>query len=430
MLIDRSIVEVRSGKGGDGAISFLQDKNTQRGGPDGGNGGKGGSVYFRATSNLNTLYNFRHSKTFIAPDGGKGGKTLKHGKDAPDLYIEVPLGTVVTEEKTGRVIADLAEDGEVALIAKGGRGGRGNATFKSSRHRIPRIAQNGHPGERFRLVLELKMLCDAALIGFPSVGKSSLLNIATAAYSEVASYPFTTLEPKLGVVRLADGRRFVLGDMPGLIAGASAGKGLGTRFLRHIERSRVLIHVLAMDGSHYPYEAYIAIRKELAAYDPNLLKRPEIVVANMMDLEGAAERKAELDGKLGFISLPLSTFSREGLKGILIAAMKTLETAPTFPLKGLAPETDFKVYDAHEDPDAKPHVVKDGPRRWRLLGAELLRKAALINTREEEGLEQFVALLDRNGVEKLLEEAGALDGDVLAVLDQEFVYGKEGTHGG
>lgn len=423
MLIDRCVIEVRSGKGGDGAISFLQDKMTQWGGPDGGNGGHGGSIYFVATSNLNTLYTFRHSRAIIAEDGGKGLKKNMFGKDAKDVEILVPMGTVVYEEGTGRLLADLSKDGERVLVAKGGRGGRGNAAFKSSRRRIPRVAENGHPGERKRLILELKMLADAALVGFPSVGKSTLLNVATRAHAETAAYPFTTLEPNLGVVELKDGRRYVLADMPGLIEGAHEGKGLGTRFLRHIERCRVLIHLVSMDGIRDPYSDYEIINKELQEYGCDLEKRPQIVVASMMDLEGAAERKAEFDKKLGFASMPLSSFSREGLEEILSGAADLVERTPLFPLKNESSEEEFRIYDARvEEKKKEISIVKVDRHYYSIKGEEIERKAALINTSKDEGMEKLLRLLEKSGVEKKLKEAGVKNGETVAIGKTEFVY--------
>jgi GTP-binding protein len=256
MLIDRAVVEVRSGNGGNGAISFLHEKCMPNGGPDGGNGGRGGSIYFIAKKNVNTLLAFRHSKVIKAEDGEKGDKKMRFGHHADDVYVDVPVGTVVNEEEGGAFLADLKHEGDIVLVAKGGRGGRGNAAFKSSRNRIPKVAENGFPGERKRLILELKLLADAGLIGFPSVGKSTLLNIVSKANVPTADYPFTTLVPNLGVVTLKDGNQFVLADMPGLIEGAHEGKGLGITFLRHIERCRVLLHMVSMDGERDPYSDY------------------------------------------------------------------------------------------------------------------------------------------------------------------------------
>jgi len=425
MLIDRCVIEVRSGKGGDGAISFLQDKTTQWGGPDGGNGGKGGSIYFVATANLNTLFTFRHSRTIIASDGEKGLKKNMYGKDAKDVEVLVPLGTVVYEEASGRLLADLSTPDERVLIAKGGRGGRGNAAFKSSRRRIPRVAENGHPGERKRLILELKMLADAALVGFPSVGKSTFLNLASRAHAETGDYPFTTIEPNLGVVTLKDGRRFVLGDMPGLIEGAHLGKGLGTRFLRHIERCRVIVHLVSMGGEEDPYLSYLAVNNELKSYDADLEKRPQIVVASMMDVEGAEERKKAFDEKLGFASMPLSSFSHEGASDILLKAADLIERTPLFPLKGQL-EDEYKVYDARAKEKEKDIlIVREAPHYYRIKGEEIERKAALINVSKEEGMEKLIALLNRSGVEEKLQAAGVKEGETVVIGEVEFVYNEE-----
>ncbi len=425
MLIDRCVIEVRSGKGGDGAISFLQDKTTQWGGPDGGNGGKGGSIYFVATANLNTLFTFRHSRTIIASDGEKGLKKNMYGKDAKDVEVLVPLGTVVYEEASGRLLADLSTPNERVLIAKGGRGGRGNAAFKSSRRRIPRVAENGHPGERKRLILELKMLADAALVGFPSVGKSTFLNLASRAHAETGDYPFTTIEPNLGVVTLKDGRRFVLGDMPGLIEGAHLGKGLGTRFLRHIERCRVIVHLVSMGGEEDPYLSYLAVNNELKSYDADLEKRPQIVVASMMDVEGAEEKKKAFDEKLGFASMPLSSFSREGADEILLKAADLIERTPLFPLKGQL-EDEYKVYDARaKEKEKEILIVREASHYYRIKGEEIERKAALINVSKEEGMEKLISLLNKNGVEERLQAAGVKEGETVVIGEVEFVYNEE-----
>jgi len=423
MLIDRCIIEVRSGKGGDGAISFLQDKNTQKGGPDGGNGGKGGSIFFVGKRNINTLYNFRHSRTIIAEDGGKGQKKNCYGQNGNDVVIEVPAGTLVIDEKSGRVLFDIKDDGQKVLVAKGGRGGRGNACFKSSRRRIPRIAENGHPGERKRLILELKMLADAGLIGFPSVGKSTLLNLIARGKAKTAAYPFTTLEPNLGVVYLKDNRSFVLADMPGLIKGASEGKGLGTRFLRHIERTRVLIHLVSMDGERDPYEDYLAINAELSKYGALLEKRPQIVVASRLDEEGALLRKTEFDQKLGFASLGLSSFTREGVDELITRTMNLIDVTPFFPLKSEVLAEDMRIYDAHEEEKKKLiSIKKEKAHLWRIHGEEIERGASLINTSTDEGMEKLIAYLEKLAIDDYLLAAGVKEGDTILINDFEFIY--------
>ena len=422
MLIDRCVIEVRSGKGGDGAICFLHDKNKEFGGPDGGNGGKGGSVYFVAKNNLNTLYNFRHSRLIKAMDGGKGDKTLMTGFSAPDVTVEVPTGTVVSDEKTGKILADLKEEGERVLICKGGRGGKGNAAYKSSRNRAPRIAENGEPGEKKRIILELKMLADAGLIGFPSVGKSTFLNVVSKANVPTADYPFTTLIPNLGVVYLPDYRSFVLADMPGLIEGAHEGRGLGIQFLRHIERTKVLIHLVSMSGETDPYTDYLAIRKELESYGARLSERPEIIVASKMDSEGAIERKKKFDEQTGKESLPLCSLTHEGVQAIILKAKELIDITPEFPLKGMENLEKIKVYDGHEDDSPLFTIVPLGKRHWEVQGEKLLARINRINTHEEEGLALLVKTLDTLGVEKALREKGVQEGDMVHIGDYTFEY--------
>lgn len=423
MLIDRAVVEVRSGKGGNGAISFLHEKCLPNGGPDGGNGGHGGSVYLVAKRNVNTLLAYRHSKVLEAEDGEKGDKKLRFGRAASDLYAEVPCGTVVTLEKDGSFIADLKNEGDVALVAAGGRGGRGNAAFKSSRNRIPKVAENGFPGERKRLVLELKLLADAALIGFPSVGKSTLLNIVSKANVATADYPFTTLVPNLGVVTLKDGNQFVLADMPGLIKGAHEGKGLGITFLRHIERCRVLIHLVSMSGERDPYEDYLAIQDELKEYGHDLLKRPEIVVACKMDEDGADERKKAFEKALGHKVLGLSALTDQGVEELMKKTYELIQKTPEFPLYGSEETGGLKIYDAHKDAEQEPFILthpKD--HLWVIEGEKVLKAYAIINLSTDEGVARLIAYLDKIGVEKELKKKGAKEGDTVQIADFQFDY--------
>ena len=422
MLIDRCVIEVRSGKGGDGAISFLHDKNGEFGGPDGGNGGRGGSVYFVAKRNLNTLYNFRHSRTIIAMDGGNGNKKNMTGRDGLDVTVEVPLGTVVSEEKTGKILADLNEEGVPVLIAEGGRGGKGNACYKSSRIRAPKIAENGFPSVRKRLILELKMVADAGLIGFPSVGKSTFLNVVTKANVPTADYPFTTLSPNLGVATLKNDDTFVLADMPGLIEGAHEGKGLGIDFLRHIERTRVLIHLVSMEEGRDAYQDYLAINAELKGYGAHLEDRPQIVVASKMDEEGAEERKAAFDKALGFESYPLSSLTHKGLDEILFAAKKLIDETPAFPLKGMEKAETMVVYDAHQEKEDAFWLERDERGVFVLRGDSVLFRAGRINTKTDEGVARLVRYLDSIGIEEALREAGAMEGDLVRVGDFTFEY--------
>lgn len=424
MLIDRCVIEVRSGKGGNGRIAFLHDRQTAMGGPDGGNGGRGGSIYFKAVSNINTLYNFRHSKLISAADGENGNKKNMYGHSADDVTVEVPVGTVVSEEKTGQILADMKNEGEVVLIAKGGRGGRGNAAFKTSRNRCPKIAENGLPGERKRLILELKILADAGIIGFPSVGKSTFLNVVSKANVETADYPFTTIAPNLGVATTKDGRQFVLADMPGLIEGAHQGKGLGIQFLRHIERCRVLIHFVSMSGERDPYQDYLSINNELISYAADLEKRPQIVVATKMDEDGAEERKKEFDEKLGFVSIGISALTNQGIDEVLYKAMDLIEITPEFPLKGMHEEGKIKVYDAHLDESKKSmyEIKRINDHTFQIVGEKVERTYSIINNKTDQGIRRLINYLDSIGVEKALKKAGAKDGDTVILKDFEFEY--------
>ena len=333
MFIDRAVIEVRSGKGGDGAIAFRREKYVAKGGPAGGNGGRGGSIYFRANKAINTLFNFRHSKTFIADDGEKGGTKNQYGKYAEDVYVDVPIGTVIYEEDGHTFIGDLNEEGKTIRVVKGGRGGRGNTCFKSPTNRCPKIAENGEPGERKRLVLELKLLADVGLVGFPSVGKSTLLSVVSSARPEIADYPFTTIIPNLGVVNVKDGYSFVMADLPGLIEGAHLGKGLGLQFLRHIERCRVIVHIVDMSNNgRDPYEDYKIINKEIEEYRLNLSSRPMIVVASKMDEEGAKEKLKEFKKHYKKPVIELSALTEQGIDEILYKCEELLKETPIFNL--------------------------------------------------------------------------------------------------
>lgn len=427
MLIDRAVIEVRSGKGGDGSISFLQEKNMPKGGPDGGNGGKGGSVFLVARKNVNTLLAYRHSRVLEAADGGKGDKKMRAGRNAEDVISEVPVGTLVYEEEGNTLLADLSEEGQVVCVAKGGRGGRGNASFKSSRLRIPRIAENGHPGEKKRLILELKLVADAGLVGFPSVGKSTFLNIVSKANVATADYPFTTLVPNLGVVTLPDGySQFVLADMPGLIEGAHEGKGLGITFLRHIERCRVLIHMVSMDGERDPYASYLAINEELKDYGADLEKRPQIVVGTKMDCDGAYERLEEFQKKLGQTVIPVSALTNEGVDELIKKAYELIQKTPIFPL-GKAQEKEdspeYRVYDASKDFKEPPFTLtRPSEHLFVITGKEVLEKYALMNLSDDQGVARLINYLNRLGVEEALKKKGAKDGDTVRIADFEFTY--------
>ena len=423
MFIDRAVIEVRSGKGGDGAIAFRREKYVPKGGPAGGNGGRGASVILKANSHINTLFNFRHSKCFIGPDGEKGGIKNQYGHHSDDIYIDVPVGTVVYEEKGHKFLGDLSKDGLELKVAKGGRGGRGNTCFKSSTNRVPKIAENGEPGESKRLILELKLLADVGLVGFPSVGKSTLLSVVSSAKPEIADYPFTTIVPNLGVVSVKGGSSFVMADLPGIIEGAHQGKGLGLQFLRHIERCRIIVHVIDMgESGRDPYEDYQVINKELKEYGFGLDRRPVIVVASKMDEEGAEERLKAFEKKAKLKCFPISSLLEEGIQELLYECSKLLETTPMFPLYDKEKEeTTNKVYSLPED-EKEFEIKHPNDYTWVITGDKIIKFYRMTNISTDEGMMRLLTKLRQLKVDDKLEELGAKDGDQVILDDFTFEY--------
>ena len=420
MFIDKVVIEVRSGKGGDGMIAFLREKSMPKGGPSGGNGGRGGSIIFRANKSINTLFNFRHSKTFIAGDGEKGGPKNKYGHYADDMIVEVPCGTVVYEEKDHKFIGDLSEDGQTLLVAKGGRGGRGNAAFKSDRNKVPKIAENGLPGECKRLILELKLLADVGLVGLPNAGKSTFLSVVSNANPEIADYPFTTLEPNLGVVSTKYGS-FVMADLPGLIEGASKGKGLGLAFLRHLERCRVIVHLVSMEEEN-PYENYKIIQKELKSYGMGLDKRPVIVVASKVDSEESEAKFKEFKKHFKNNIFTLSALTNLGVEEILNKCSELLATTDRFPLMTGNDNPEVKVYNAYESQKPVFEIKHEKDHVFRIVGESIERTYNLINISTDEGMMKLISYLEKIEIEKALKEKGAVDGDTVVLCDFEFEY--------
>ena len=422
MFIDRAVIEVRSGKGGDGAIAFLREKYVPKGGPAGGNGGRGGSIYLKANSGINTLFNFRHSKAFIADDGEKGGIKNQFGKYAEDMIIDVPVGTVVFLEEDHKFIGDLNEDGKILLVAKGGRGGRGNTCFKSPTNRVPKIAENGEPGEKKRLILELKLLADVGLVGFPSVGKSTLLSVVSAAKPEIADYPFTTIVPNLGVVSVKDGRTFVMADLPGLIEGAHEGKGLGLQFLRHIERCRVILHVIDMsDTGRDPYKDYQIINDELKNYGFGLENRPTILIASKMDEEGAEQRLKEFKKHVKTPIIPISALTDQGIEEALYKCADLLEKTPIFPLYGNEEEElSNKVYTLDDEPEFT--IQRLDAHHFRILGDKIIKYYKMTNISTDEGMMVLMKKIRALRIDDELERKGAEDGDTVYLDDFAFEY--------
>ena len=425
MFIDRAVIEVRSGKGGDGAIAFRREKYIAKGGPAGGNGGRGASIILRANSKINTLFNFRHSKAFIGPDGEKGGIKNQYGHGAEDIIVDVPVGTVVYEEKNHKFLGDLSVDGVTLRVAKGGRGGRGNTCFKSSTNRVPRIAENGEPGESKRLILELKLLADVGLVGFPSVGKSTLLSIVSSAKPEIADYPFTTIIPNLGVVYLEGNKSFVMADLPGLIEGAHVGKGLGLQFLRHIERCRVIVHLVDMGNSgRDPVNDYNVILNELKEYGFGLERRPMIVVASKMDEEGAEIRKEAFEKATGVKTYPISALTDEGIKPLIYKISEVLESTPMFPLYDAQnEEMDNKVYTL-ENEEKEFEIKHPELHTWVITGDKIIRFYKMTNISTDEGMMVLLTRLRKLRVDDILEEMGAEDGDLVILDDFTFEYYK------
>lgn len=431
--VDQVKIFVKAGKGGDGAASFRHEKYINMGGPFGGDGGHGGSVVMEVDEGLRTLMDFRYKRHFKATPGGNGATKGMTGKSADDLIIKVPQGTTITDAETGRVIGDLTEQGQRLVVAQGGRGGRGNMRFASSTNPAPEIAENGEPGEELDIALELKVLADVGLVGFPSVGKSTLLSVVTAAKPKVAAYHFTTLVPNLGMVRLEDGRDFVMADLPGLIEGASQGVGLGIQFLRHVERTRVILHMIDMSGidpEEDPYENYVKINNELAEYDPALLERPQIIVPTKMDMPDAEETLAEFKKKLAADPdvpedveiMPISSLTRQGLEPLMQRTADLLDETPAFIPKGMEPdENETALYEFTED-RTPFEIDRDEDGTWILYGDEIERLFKRTNTNYTESMMRFARQLRFMGVDEALRDAGARGGDTVQILDFAFEF--------
>lgn len=423
MFIDRARIFVQSGKGGDGMSSFRHEKFVPKGGPNGGDGGQGGNVVLVADRNVNTLVDFRFRRLFKAKPGGKGEGSNKYGRNAEDLLITVPLGTVVKDEETGQVMADLSRDGQRAIVAKGGRGGRGNWHFRTSANRTPTFAERGEPGEERWLRLELKVLADVGLLGYPSVGKSSILRKVSAAQPEVAAYHFTTLNPILGVVNLPDHRSFVMADIPGLIDGASEGVGLGHDFLRHIERTKILIHVVDVSGieGRDPIEDYEKINAELAKYSEKLARKRQVVAANKIDLLGDSDNLERLMDYMtahGVEVYPICAMTGEGMDKLLERVWTMLEEYVEEPDE----TTEEVVYKAQNKPDFE--VKRDDDGAFVITGARIENLVAMTNFDDDQSLRRFQRIWRYMELDKLLQEHGIQDGNTVRIYSMEFEYHK------
>lgn len=421
--VDIVKISIQSGKGGDGVVAFRREAYVPKGGPAGGDGGKGGSVIFEATTSLSTLLDYRYHREYKAKNGENGMPKKMHGADAQDLVLRVPVGTVIYDQDSGLLLADLNRDHQKAVIAKGGRGGRGNARFATSRNPAPRICERGEPGVKLNLRVELKLLADVGLVGFPSVGKSTLLSVVSRARPEIADYHFTTIVPQLGVVQIKDGRSFVMADLPGLIEGASQGKGLGHQFLRHIERCRVIVHIVDMSGSEGrdPYEDYLAINKELEAYKYGLMNRPQIVAASKMDYDEAEENLARFKEQLGeeIPVYPIIAPIHEGLDPLLYAIGEALDQAPIVELE----EEEEQVLYTFKNQDEKGFTVhQEGHGVYRVSGEKVERILQMASLSSDDGFNRFARQIRHLGVDEALREAGCEDGDTVRIMDFEFDF--------
>ncbi len=427
MFLDRARISVKSGNGGNGFVGFRREKYVPAGGPAGGDGGRGGSVFFRADANLSTLIDFKYRKSFKAKDGEHGQKKNQYGKDADDLIILVPPGTIVKHGETGEVIADLARVGQQLMIARGGRGGRGNTHFATPTRQAPTFAEKGREGNGFWIDLELKLIADAGLVGYPNAGKSTLISVVSAARPKIANYPFTTLIPNLGVVSLDTGRSFVLADIPGLIEGAHEGVGLGTDFLRHVERTRVIVHVIdvaAVDGRD-PVEDYKKINQELVLFNERLGALPQIVVANKMDLPEAQENFERLvayvsahDREVFAISAATNRGTTELMNRIsqVLTELKALEPP-------VAEVDDLIIY----HPEVEKSVVEDFTIRreaeeFVVEGAGLIRLIGQMDLENDETMKYLQGLFEKIGLYRKLREAKVTDGCTVRVGDLEFEF--------
>ncbi len=419
MFTDQVEIYVKSGKGGDGMVHFRREKFVPLGGPDGGDGGKGGDVIFEVKSTLNTLSSFRKNQKFRAEDGVKGGPSQMSGRYGNDLVLYVPPGTLLFDADTGELIGDLTEPDQRLVICKGGRGGRGNQHFATSRNQVPRTAEKGEPAEEKHLKLELKLIADIGLIGVPNAGKSTLLSVLTNARPKIAAYPFTTLEPNLGVANIDDDTTVVLADIPGLIEGASQGAGLGHDFLRHIQRTRVLIHLL--DGlSEDPIADYSQINSELSLFDPNLGKKPQIVALNKIDQPDVQAKLADIQKKFKKYKVELMTISalaRTNTRDLLIKAYQKLQDTP--PLEEV--DLPLPLYKPKEDP-REFVVTQEGANEWRVAGVAIERAAKMTYWQHDGSVRRFQKIMATLGVEEALRQAGVQEGDTVAIGEFELEW--------
>ena len=421
MFIDEVIVDLIAGDGGNGCMAFRREKYIPMGGPFGGNGGKGSDIIFKVDEGLNTLIDLRYQKAIKGNKGANGEGKAKHGRNAEDVIIRVPLGTVITDLETNLIIADLTKKDDEVVVAYGGRGGRGNMAFATRSNPAPSFAENGEPGEEKRVKIELKLLADVGLVGMPSVGKSTLISKISASKPKIAAYHFTTLNPNLGVVKVSENKSFVVADLPGLIEGASLGEGLGDKFLKHIERTRVIAHVIDMSGfeGRDPYEDYVIINKELENFNKKIMEKPQIVIANKMDMESAKENLKKFEEKTNVKVYPISAMNNEGIKEVLIELSNMLDKIEKQPLYE---EEKFESHILYKFKKEQPFTITKDNDTWVIKGKEVEKLLKMTRFTTDEAANRFASKLRRMGIDDKLRELGAEDGDNVRILDFEFDY--------
>ena len=432
MFLDEVKIFVRSGDGGNGLVAFRREKYVPKGGPAGGDGGRGANVVFIVDEGLRTFMDYRYQKKFVAPNGENGMSKGMHGRKSKDLYLKVPPGTVIRDTDTGEVLADLVEHEQEVIVARGGRGGRGNCRFATPSNPAPEIAENGEPGEERNLTLELKLMADVGLVGYPSVGKSTLLSITSKAKPKIADYHFTTLAPNLGVVETKDHRSFVMADLPGLIEGASQGVGLGHQFLRHIERTKVIVHVIDMSATdgRDPYEDYKVINAELGEYNMRLLERPQIVVANKMDIPVASENLVEFKKRLAEDGedvdiVEISAFTRNNIDNLLYKISDILDNTDPNMLYELDTEEESmenRVIYKHKPKDETFKITRDDTGAYVVSGPGIERAFLMTDFNRDASVRRFAQQMRSMGVDDALRERGCKNGDTVKILKGEFEF--------
>ena len=432
MLIDRARIWVKAGDGGNGSASFRREKYVPRGGPDGGDGGRGGTVYLRAKPNLTSLLPFQFTTRFKAENGGPGRSQQRHGKNGKDLFVDVPVGTVVWDDESGEILADLTEEDERTAIVRGGRGGLGNVHFKTPTRQAPRLAELGEPGEERWLRLELRMIADVGLVGLPNAGKSTLLAASSAARPKIADYPFTTLEPILGVVQVggADGQIFVMADIPGLIGGAAQGVGLGLEFLRHVRRTKVLVHVLDTSGGlegRDPLQDFETVNAELHAYEEDLLAKPMLVALNKVDVSEAQQKLESLTAELqnrGYAVFPISAVTGEGVQELLQAVAGVLREVQQNEAEIEKPQV-RRRYTLENVDERAWNVDRLSRHHFAVTGIGIERFTRMTDFSRDEAVERFQRLLESSGISDELGRLGVESGDVVHIADLDLVWGDQ-----